>query len=143
MAAFKEHCAFHFWKGSMIVDRTGTTAEKAMGQFGRVTRIADLPAKSVLKRYVREAVRLNEEGIKPERSRRPARKPLPVPDDLAGALRRHRAARETFERLSPSQKRDYIEWITEAKREATRATRLATTLEWLAQGKHRNWTYER
>jgi uncharacterized protein YdeI (YjbR/CyaY-like superfamily) len=143
MAAFKEHCAFHFWKGSMIVDRTGTTAEKAMGQFGRVTRIADLPAKSVLKRYVREAVRLNEEGIKPERSRRPARKPLPVPDDLAGALRRHRAARETFERLSPSQKRDYIEWITEAKREATRATRLATTLEWLAQGKHRNWKYER
>ena len=143
MAAFQEHCAFNFWKGSMIVDRSGTTAEKAMGQFGRVTRIADLPAKSVLKRYVREGVRLNQEGVKPDRSRRPVRKPLPVPDDLAGALRRHRAARDTFERLSPSQQRDYIEWITEAKREATRATRLATTLEWLAQGKHRNWKYER
>jgi uncharacterized protein YdeI (YjbR/CyaY-like superfamily) len=143
MAAFRQHCAFTFWKGSMIVDRTGTRAEQAMGQFGRVTRIADLPAKRVLKRYVREAVRLNEEGIKPDRSRRPARKPLPVPADLAGALRRHRAARDAFEHLSPSQRRDYIEWISEAKRDATRATRLATTLEWLAEGKHRNWKYER
>lgn len=143
MAAFKEHCAFHFWKGSMIVDRSGTTAEKAMGQFGRVTRIGDLPAKSVLKRYVKEAVRLNVEGIKSERSRRPPRKPLPVPDDLARGLRGNRAARETFGRLPPSQQRDYIEWITEAKREATRTTRLATTLSWLAEGKHRNWKYER
>lgn len=143
MAAFKEHCAFHFWKGSMIVDWSGTPAEKAMGQFGRITRIADLPAKSVLKRYVREAVRLNEQGVKPDRSRRGARKPLPVPDDLARALRRHRAARETFGRLPPGRQRDYIEWITEARRETTRATRLATTLEWLAQGKHRNWKYER
>jgi uncharacterized protein YdeI (YjbR/CyaY-like superfamily) len=143
MAAFKEHCAFHFWKGSMIVDQAGVTAGKAMGQFGRVTRIADLPSKTVLKRYVREAVRLNADGVKPDRARRPARKPLPVPGDLAGALRKNRAARETFDRLPPSQQRDYIEWITEAKRDATRATRLATTLEWLAQGKHRNWKYER
>ena len=143
MAAFKEHCAFHFWKGSMIVDRTGSTADEAMGQFGRVTRIADLPSKTVLKGYVREAVRLNVEGIKPDRSRRPPRKALAVPDDLASKLRGNRAARATFERLPPSQQRDYIEWITEAKREATRATRLATSLEWLAEGKQRIWQYER
>lgn len=143
MAAFKEHCAFNFWKGSMIVDLKGATAGKAMGQLGRITRIADLPSRTVLKRYVREAVRLNVEGVKPDRSRRPARKPLPVPDDLARGLRGNRAARETFTRLPPSQQRDYIEWITEARREATRAARLATTLEWLVEGKHRNWKYER
>jgi hypothetical protein len=143
MAAFKEHCAFNFWKGSMIVDPKGVTAGKAMGQLGRITRMADLPSRAVLKRYIREAVRLNVEDVKPDRSRRPPRKPLPVPDDLASGLRGNRAARETFGRLPPSQQRDYIEWITEARREATRATRLATTLEWLAEGKHRNWKYER
>jgi uncharacterized protein YdeI (YjbR/CyaY-like superfamily) len=140
MAAFKAHCAISFWRGSLIVNRDGRTAD-AMGQFGRITTLGDLPSKTVLTRYVKEAVRLNVEGVKPARPRKP-KPPAAVPDDLAAALRRHKAARETFERFSPSQRREYIEWITEAKRAATRAARIRTTLEWLAEGKQRNWKYQ-
>jgi uncharacterized protein YdeI (YjbR/CyaY-like superfamily) len=139
MAAFKGHCAFHFWKGSLVVD-PAVRSGGAMGQFGRVRTIADLPPKSVLRRYVKEAARLNAEGVKPARSRRP--KPaLPIPADLAGALRRNRTARSGFERLTPAQRREYIEWIGEAKRETTRASRVRTTVEWVAEGKRLNWKY--
>ena len=126
----------------MIIDPSGRSANEAMGQFGRVTKIGDLPSKSVLKRYVKEAVRLNVEGVKPTRQPRKPKPPPAVPDDLAAGLRRNRAARQTFERFSPSQQREYIEWITEAKRGETRAVRLRTTLEWLAEGKQRNWKYQ-
>ena len=139
MAAFKEHCAFHFWKGSLVVDPAVRTGG-AMGQFGRVRAIADLPPKAVLRRYVKEAARLNAEGVKPVRPRRP-RPALPMPDDLAAALRRNRSARVGFERLTPAQRREYIEWIGEAKREATRASRVRTTVEWVAEGKRLNWKY--
>lgn len=142
MAAFKAHCAIFFWRGSLIVDPDGRTANEAMGQFGRITTLGDLPSKATLKRYVKEAVRLNVEGVKPAR---PARKPKPpaaVPDDLAAALRRNKAARETFERFPPGQRREYIEWIVEAKREETRAGRVRTTIEWLKEGKQRNWKYQ-
>ena len=142
MAAFKAHCAIFFWRGSLIVNPDGRTANDAMGQFGRITRLADLPSKTVLKRYVKEAVRLNVEGVKPARAARKAKPPAPVPDDLAVALRRNKAARETFERFPPSQRREYIEWITEAKRAETRAGRVRTTLEWLAEGKRRNWKHQ-
>ena len=142
MAAFKAHCAIFFWRGAMIIDSSGRSANEAMGQFGRVTKIGDLPSKSVLKRYVKEAVRLNVEGVKPARQPRKPKPPAAVPDDLAAALRRNRAARQTFDRLSPSQQREYIEWLTEAKRDETRAGRLRTTLEWLAEGKQRNWKYQ-
>ncbi len=142
MAAFKAHCAFHFWQGSLIVDRQGGPAGQAMGQFGRVTRIADLPPKSVLKGYVKKAVQLREEGVKPPRPRRAPRPAPVVPDDLAAGLRRNRAARDTFESFSPSQQREYVEWITEAKREDTRKSRLATAIEWLAEGRQRNWKYQ-
>jgi len=142
MAAFKAHCAIFFWRGSLIVDPGGRTANDAMGQFGRITKPGDLPSRTVLKRYVKEAVRLNVEGVKPARPARKPRPPAVVPDDLAAGLRRNKAARATFERFPPSQRREYIEWITEAKREATRAARLRTTLEWLAEGKQRNWKHQ-
>ena len=142
MAAFKAHCAIFFWRGSLIVSPEGRAASDAMGQFGRITKPGDLPSKRVLKQYVKEAVRLNVEGVKPARPARAPRPPAVVPDDLAAALRRNKAARETFERFPPSQRREYIEWITEAKREATRAARLRTTLEWLAEGKQRNWKHQ-
>lgn len=141
MAAFKAHCAISFWRGSLIVNPDGRTADDAMGQFGRITTLGDLPSKTVLTRYVKEAVRLNVEGVKPARPRK-TKPPAAVPDDLAVALRRHKVARETFERFPPSHRREYIEWITEAKRAATRAARIRTTLEWLAEGKQRNWKYQ-
>ena len=144
MAAFKAHCTFGFWKGKLIVDRGGESAEQAMGQFGRITSVAGLPPKRVLAGYVKEAMRLNEEGVKtPRRAPAKTKRPAAVPDDLAAALRHNRKAAAAFDAFSPSHRREYVEWITEAKREETRARRIATAVEWLAEGKSRNWKYER
>jgi uncharacterized protein YdeI (YjbR/CyaY-like superfamily) len=147
MASFKQHCTFGFWKGSLIVGGAsggdGEPAEDAMGQFGRITRLADLPADDVIAGYVREAMRLNDEGVKsPAREKKAPRPPLATPDDLAAALAENDAARGHFDAFSPSARREYVEWITEARTPATRAKRLAQTLEWVAEGKKRNWKYE-
>ncbi|HEU4643222.1 MAG TPA: YdeI/OmpD-associated family protein [Gemmatimonadaceae bacterium] len=144
-AAFKEHCALNFWKGALVIGHGADgDSEEAMGQFGRITMLADLPSAQVLSGYVRKAMALNESGTKAPARKKASPKPaLAVPDDLAGALRKSRKAAATFEAFSPSQRREYIEWITEAKGEGTRARRLATTIEWLAEGKPRNWKYMR
>ena len=111
-----------------------------MGQFGKITRRSDLPPDDALAGYVREAMRLNELGIKaPNRAKPKVARELIIPDELTAALDADEAARATYERFSPSHKREYVEWITEAKTEATRVKRLATTVEWLAEGKPRNW----
>lgn len=141
MAAFKAHCAFGFWKDTLVVG--ADKAEGAMGQLGRITALSDLPAEKTLKGWIVKAMKLNEAGV--PAPRRTAAKPKPppvVPDDLAKALAKNAAARKTFEGFSPSSRREYIEWIVEAKRDETRSQRLATTLAWLAEGKKRNWKYE-
>ncbi|MFL5577048.1 MAG: YdeI/OmpD-associated family protein [Gemmatimonadaceae bacterium] len=139
MASFKQHCAFGFWKGALVV---GDGSADAMGQFGRVTSIAELPPKRVIAGYVKQAMRLNEEGVKKTPARPRARKPeLAVPDDLVAALKKNRTAQATFEGFPPSHRREYVEWLTEARSEETRKRRLATTIEWLAEGKQRNWKY--
>jgi len=142
MAAFKEHCAFNFWKGSLLFPKEHTSQHNAMGQLGRVTKLKDMPAAAALRKLIREAARLNEEGVRPAGVRK-ARAPLPEPPELVQALRKHPAARKTWEGFAPSHRREYVEWLTEAKRDDTRARRLATTLEWLAEGKQRNWKYRR
>jgi uncharacterized protein YdeI (YjbR/CyaY-like superfamily) len=144
MAAFKAHVAFGFWNRALSLP--GAAAEKegeAMGQFGRIATLADLPPDKVLVALVREAARLNEAGIKQKPAARKARPSLPVPPELAAALgtRKHAPAKANYEALSPSHRREYHEWLGEAKTDATRARRLATTLEWLAEGKPRNWKY--
>lgn len=146
MAAFKAHCAFGFWKGGRVVGDAAPAAKDAMGQFGRITAVADLPSRAQLARHVKTAMRLNAEAAAaPARPRAPRRRAdaPSSPDDLAAALRRNRAARATFEALSPSGQREYVEWITEAKRDETRQRRVRTAVEWLAEGKSRNWKYER
>jgi uncharacterized protein YdeI (YjbR/CyaY-like superfamily) len=140
VAAFKEHCAFGFWKSDLILDKTRLADRDAMGQFGRITSIKELPSPKMLVGYVKKAMELNEAGIKSPRKsvRKP---PAAVPDDLALALKKNRKAAATFAGFSTTQQREYIDWITEAKREDTRTKRLATTIEWLAEGKQRNWKY--
>ncbi len=143
MASFKEHAAFGFWKGSLVVGADSKNAE-AMGQLGRLTAVSDLPSKPVLANYIRKAVALNDEGVKVARvARRAAPKPLRVPADLASALSKSKKAHAAFAGFSPSHKREYLEWITEAKSAETRARRLQTAIEWIAEGKSRNWKYER
>jgi uncharacterized protein YdeI (YjbR/CyaY-like superfamily) len=143
MAAFKQHCAFGFWKGSLIVGPDGRNADEAMGQFGRITKPSDLPSKRALTGYIRQAMRLNEEGTAVKRPPKRPKPPLRVPAELKRALEKNRKARETFEGFSPSNRRDYAEWISEARAEETRRRRLAQAIEWMAQGKPRNWKYMR
>lgn len=140
MAAFKAHCAFGFWNRALEIGTPG--AKEAMGQFGRITSASELPAVAVLLGYVREAARLNETGQKVGPVRK-ARAPLPVPKALTAALKKKPDALKRFDEFSPSQKRDYSEWIAEAKTDATREKRLATAVEWIGHGKPRMWKYMR
>ena len=144
MAAFKAHCSFGFWRRDMtdFLGEDATKAKQAMGHLGRITRVADLPPDPAMMGYLRQAAKLNETG-RPVRLKRKPKPALPVPADLTAALKKNVPAAKTFEGFSPSPRRDYIEWITAAKRPETRAKRLATTLEWLAEGKARNWKYEK
>jgi uncharacterized protein YdeI (YjbR/CyaY-like superfamily) len=141
MAAFKEHCAFNFWKQSLL-DETAFPEEKtAMGSFGRITSLDDLPNEKTLKKLIKDAMKLNDAGIKVKKTAAP-KKELVVPDVLLEALATNEKAAETFEKFPYSCRKEYIEWITEAKTEPTRDKRVATTIEWLAEGKRRNWKYE-
>jgi hypothetical protein len=141
MASFKGHCGFGFWKGRQVEGAPGRRGE-AMGQYGRITSQSDLPARTSLKRHVRAAMKLNE---MPAPARKPAtRRPaVRTPADLAAALRKAPAAAVNFKALSPGHRREYVQWITEAKREETRRRRVDTTIEWLTQGRSRNWKYQR
>lgn len=140
MAAFKQHAIFGFWKGKLIqVDKK--TSLEAAGSFGRITKVSDLPAKKVLIGYVKQAMELNEQGIKQPKSERRAKAPLRTPTDLSAALKKNKKASATYAAFSPSAKREYVAWITEAKTDATRTKRLATAVEWMADGKHRMWKY--
>lgn len=141
MAAFKQHCSFGLWRYKDIV---GGKHDNGMGQFGKLTSLKDLPSSETLAVLIRKAMALNESSARAKRARA-AVKPAPVlPDDVAAklALKEHAAARKTYEAFPPSAQREYVEWINEAKTDATRHKRIATTLEWLAEGKRRNWKYE-
>lgn len=144
MAAFKQHATFGFWKGALIAGLGPNSAHggDAMGHLGKITTLEDLPGKRVLAGYVKEAMRLNDAGVvvaKPKRSPRPA---AVVPPELKAALAKNRKAAATFAKFPPSHRREYIEWITEAKRDETKARRVAQAVEWIAEGKERNWKYQ-
>ncbi len=141
MAAFKEHCAFGFWKQSLLEKDAFPEERTAMGSFGKLTSLADLPNDKTLKKLIKDAMRLNDAGIKVKKTVAP-KKELVVPDVLLEALAKNEKAAETFEKFPYSCRKEYIEWITEAKTDPTRDKRLATTIEWLAEGKRRNWKYE-
>lgn len=143
MAAFKAHCAVNFWKQSLLEPEVFPAEKNAMGSFGRVTSIKDLPKEKVMVDLIMRAAALNDQGIKVAKKPAAEKKELPVPDVLAKALAKNKKARETFDNFPPSCRKEYIEWITEAKTEPTRDKRLATTMEWLSEGKRRNWKYEK
>ena len=150
MAAFKQHCVFGFWKSTLMFadDKAGDKAKLTWGAPGRdpvparITSVDDLPSEAVMVALVKKAAQLNEDGVKAPRIVK-KRKPLPMPGDFAAALKKTRDASAVFKGFSPSQQREYIEWIVEAKTDATRQRRLETAIEWIAQGKVRNWKYQR
>jgi uncharacterized protein YdeI (YjbR/CyaY-like superfamily) len=145
MAAFKEHCTLNFWKALLIPTIARVSEEdSAMGQFGRITAISDLPDDESLLGYMREAKRLNDENIKlPQKPKEQAVKELTVPECLVEALKENPLAAETWDKFAYSHRKEYVNWINDAKTGATRDSRLATTIEWLAEGKTQNWKYSR
>ena len=133
MAAFKAHCRFMFWKAA------GRTK---IGRHIRLESAADLPAARDLTAQIRAAMALNASGVKTARRPAGARPPLRTPPVLAAALKRNPAARAAYDAFPPSHKREYVEWILEAKTDETRQRRLDTAVAWIADGKPRNWKYQ-
>jgi uncharacterized protein YdeI (YjbR/CyaY-like superfamily) len=114
----------------------------AMGSFGRITSVKDLPSDKVMIGLIHQAVELNEKGLKV--AKKPTEKTeLVVPIDLTKALSKNKTAKAAFEKFSYSHKKEYVQWVEEAKTDATRNKRLATTVEWLSEGKSKNWKYEK
>jgi uncharacterized protein YdeI (YjbR/CyaY-like superfamily) len=147
MAAFKEHCAFNFWKAKLMPDPLGLLGEKeekAMGHFGRIRSLEDLPPDEILLEYLLRAKELNDLGVKvtPKKPSEKEKQELEVPGDLQAALKGNLAAQVFFDKFPYSHRKEYIMWINEAKTGATREKRIATTVEWVAEGKGRNWKYK-
>lgn len=143
MASFKQHCAFGFWKAELMKDKAlmqNAKSESAMGHLGKITSLKDLPSDKKLISYIKEAVKLNDDGVKlPPRKK--SETETTVPDYFIKALKKNKKAFNTFDNFSPSHKKEYIEWITEAKTEETRNRRIITAIEWMTEGKSRNWKY--
>jgi uncharacterized protein YdeI (YjbR/CyaY-like superfamily) len=141
MAAFKSHAALNFWRGEEVA-ATGTSGN-AMGQFGRIASLEQLPDDAELAALIRNAVALIDAGPAPRKPKHPPKHPAEVPAELVAALSENPAAQATFDGFPPSARRDYADWIAEAKRPETRAKRVADAVTWLAEGKRRNWKYEK
>lgn len=152
MAGFKAHASFGFWLGKQVI---GEEAEEgAMGQFGKLTSVKDLPSKTVLTKHIKKAMALTDAGAKMERATTASTAAAPVkksaakksavtvPPELAKALLRAPEAKATFDAFPPSHRREYAEWIAEAKKPETKERRVQQALEMLAEGKSRNWKYE-
>lgn len=138
IAAFKNHCSFGFMKYKLI---KGLEESGGMNSFGKLTSVDDLPNDEVILMFIKEAIDLNERGVKLPKKSKP-KKELVVPEYLVEILTKNPKAEQVFNDFSYSHKKEYVEWIVEAKRETTREKRIEQMLEWLNEGKHRNWKYE-
>lgn len=151
MQGFKAHCGLHFWKGALVVP---DGKEEGMGQFGKLTAVEQLPSKRVLTGYVKKALELNAAGVPAPHvvARRAkagatpkakAAKSDDVPPALLAAIAKNREAAATWKGFAPSHKREYAEWVADAKRDETRDRRIAQAVEWIAEGRQRNWKYQK
>jgi len=147
MAAFKQHCSFGFWKGSFMNDskKILQPADKgSMGNFDRITSLKDLPSDKILLDFIKQAADLNERGVKRKVKVTPrGSKTIDTPDYFAKALRKNKIAEEIFENFAYSHRKEYVMWFEEAKTEETRNKRIAQAIEWISEGKGRNWKYEK
>lgn len=146
MASFKKHCAFGFWKGAIMKDPKGilsVVGRTSMGNFDRITSVDDLPSEKVMLDYIRQAVRLNDEDVKLPPKKVVKASAVKVPDYFIKVLKKNKKAFAAFEAFSNSHRKEYVQWITEAKSEETRSKRMEQAVAWLSEGKSRNWKYER
>ncbi len=147
MAAFKGHCSLGFWKGGRpVAEAAAGPRDQAMGQFGRIESLADLPKAAALRKLIVDArtawLAEKEEKASAPPASKPKREAPDLPDDLGVALHARKGARQKYDAFTPSQQREYVEWIVEAKRETTREARIVQAVEWIAEGKTRNWKYQ-
>jgi uncharacterized protein YdeI (YjbR/CyaY-like superfamily) len=146
MAAFKAHCSAGFWKASLLKDPGGhlqanaMAGGSAMGHFGRITSLNDLPPGRAFLGLLQQARRLNDDGVKVKRQS-VRKKEIPAPPYFLKALKRNKKAEETFKAFPPGHRREYLEWIVEARTDETRQRRMATAIKWMSEGKPRNWKY--
>lgn len=152
LAAFKQHCSFGFWKAALLFGQaSGATDGDTSSTWGapgrdpipaKITHVDELPSDAKIVALIRRAKKLNDEGVKVPKAMS-AKKAPSMPRDFAAALKRSKAAAAVFAKFPPSHKREYIEWILEAKRDETRQKRIATAVQWISEGKQRNWKYQK
>jgi len=147
MAAFKQHAVFGFWKAALMKDPVlieNAKAETAMGHLGKLTSLKDLPADKKLVAWIKEAMALTDKGIKlPAKAKSTEKKELVIPDFFTKALSKNKKAKQAFDAFPYSHKKEYVQWVTEAKREKTRDSRMAKAIEMMSEGKNRNWAYQK
>ncbi len=145
MAGFKLHCTFGFWRGDLLKglrDKANKTGEKGMGQFGRIRTIKDLPSDAILNKWIAEAAKLNEQGKSAVKKKVAVKKKAhTVPGYFTKAINTTKLSATNFKKLTSSQQNEYVEWVMEAKSEATRQKRIMLTVEWVKEGKPQNWKY--
>lgn len=144
MASFKQHCAFGFWKNALMKDASIMSGknEYAMGHLGKISNLKDLPDDKKIIGWIKEAMKLNDDNVKlAPRKKVISNKEIEIPEALQKELNKNKIAANIFGNFSPSHKKEYIEWINEAKTQETKNKRIATTIEWVAENKPRNWKY--
>ncbi len=148
-AAFKQHCSFGFWKASLIVDPKNylqpqaAHGGEAMGNLGKISSLKNLIPEKIFIDFIKQAVKLNEDGIKIEKTKKTPAKGIKPSNEFQISLNKNKKAKSNFDKFSPSQRNEYIGWINEAKTEVTKNKRIATSIEWIEVGKRRNWKYEK
>ena len=143
-AAFKQHCTLGFWKASLMSDpmlMENAKTEDSMGHLGRISSIKDLPSDKKIIAYIKEAMKLNDDGVKIMKAKPITQKELIIPAEIIAIIKKNKKAFATFESFSTSNKREYIDWFNEAKTEATKTKRLTQAIVWMEEGKPRNWKY--
>ena len=145
MAAFKQHAVFGFWKAALMKDPAlveTAKSEVAMGHLGKIASLKDLPSDKKIISWIKEAMELNDKGIKLlSKPKATDKKEITTPDYFEKVLNKNKKAAATFHSFSYSHKKEYVEWITEAKTEDTRNKRMTQAIEMMAEGKSRNWKY--
>ncbi|GAB2826021.1 YdeI/OmpD-associated family protein [Ferruginibacter profundus] len=145
MAAFKQHAVMSFWKASLMKDpvlMANAQSEISMGHLGRLTSMKDLPSDKKIAAWIKEAMALNDKGIKVAKPKPAEKKELVVPDYFIKAIAKNKKAKQVFDAFAYSHRKEYVQWITEAKTEETRNKRMASAIEMMAEGKSRNWKYK-
>ncbi|MBK6834435.1 MAG: YdeI/OmpD-associated family protein [Bacteroidetes bacterium] len=147
MASFKQHCAFTFWKAALLDEKSKLEigeGRSAMGNIGKITSVKDLPSDKIMTTMIKQAMKLNDEGVKIKKTtNKVSDEEAIAPDYFLKALSKNKKAEKYFNAFPNGQRKEYIMWITEAKTEETLNKRMATAIEWLSEGKRRNWKYEK